>query len=689
MPWAIYSVRLWDLWEANMGFRDGFATGASVRNQRETRLELKRQRDQELAAKGYKFDESGQMFVRPGSGAEAEQMQALEATQLAKATQAKLAAQDTDRAFEDYSHTGDASYLQKALDNNQYLKNMWAQQGVHLIGNIDFGNDKNLLAQKGLTDTMYDTPEKQDVIKRNMYKFYDGKEWQMGMLAPTAAELGVKNRLGERRGGVIDANQEKLFSLLSGPKVSPHTADGHKYQKEIELASNETGIPPDLIASMIHQESGSNPTAVSSKGAQGLMQLMPDTAKELGVTDPTNPEQNIKAGAQYLKKMLDKYGGDVKMALAAYNAGPGNVDKYKGIPPFAETQKYVSNILNNYNTAGAYYNTNADALSQQLSSQYAGAQTTEDIILGSQASRAQAAAGLAPGMAQTKLDQTQQELNLKAEANKIDWMKLVVEKQKADGSGTTNDQKNIAAAERATSEMLDMFGGEDQFMKTDFSKADDYRKVYPYLTKIEKFEGTQLSEADKKEIGDLKQMIALAGPSAMLSDAETGLYDKKFNDYKAYLDEKVGGKQATSAYAAMRNVFRHSLYGSALTGTEIDAFNAAYAELGQKEGPVKAALITMLTQEKAKLDTVMMLQNPYSAHVRLGADKKKLEDISSRLQDSIDLIDGKLDKQKYLAKYAAKASTQPQAATQTAQPQKVVGARPSLDEIFGSPVKGQ
>lgn len=130
-------------------------------------------------------------------------------------------------------------------------------------------------------------------------------------------------------------------------------------------ASERYNVPKDLIKAIAKTESDFDPNATSGSGAQGLMQLMPATARELGVTDAYDPYQNVMGGTKYISQLLDKYDGDVKLALAAYNAGSGNVKKYGGIPPFKETQNYVVKVMNFMNggvqVPDAYYATSGIA----------------------------------------------------------------------------------------------------------------------------------------------------------------------------------------------------------------------------------------------------------------------------------------------------------------------------------------
>jgi soluble lytic murein transglycosylase-like protein len=115
----------------------------------------------------------------------------------------------------------------------------------------------------------------------------------------------------------------------------------------VEQAARKHGLPPALVHSVVRAESAYRPNAVSSKGAIGLMQLMPATAKGYGA-DPKDPAQNVEAGTEYLRDLLIKYDGRATRALAAYNAGPGAVDRYNGVPPYRETRSYVGRVLKNY-----------------------------------------------------------------------------------------------------------------------------------------------------------------------------------------------------------------------------------------------------------------------------------------------------------------------------------------------------
>ncbi len=116
----------------------------------------------------------------------------------------------------------------------------------------------------------------------------------------------------------------------------------------IEKISIKEGVSPSLVKAVVENESSYNTMAVSPKGAMGLMQLMPETAKELGVNDSFSAEENIEGGVKYLKGLLNKYQWDYKKALAAYNAGPKLVDSYNGVPPIKETAEYVKRVLNSY-----------------------------------------------------------------------------------------------------------------------------------------------------------------------------------------------------------------------------------------------------------------------------------------------------------------------------------------------------
>ena len=136
--------------------------------------------------------------------------------------------------------------------------------------------------------------------------------------------------------------------LPPAAKAAP-AATPPRLEDLVSSASRRTAIDSDFIASVIRAESGGNPRAVSSKGAQGLMQLMPQTAAKLGVGNAFDPAANVDGGTRYLQALLEQYHGDAQKALAAYNAGPHRVEQYRGVPPYRETRTYVARVINDYN----------------------------------------------------------------------------------------------------------------------------------------------------------------------------------------------------------------------------------------------------------------------------------------------------------------------------------------------------
>ncbi len=152
------------------------------------------------------------------------------------------------------------------------------------------------------------------------------------------------------------ADATAVRETLSGgppPSAKGKTVPGggetaEQIERAIRAAAERHGLAPDLLRAVVRVESNFDPRAVSAKGAMGLMQLMPETARELGVSRPFDIHQNLNGGARYLRQMLDRFGGDLRLALAAYNAGPAAVERHEGEVPFAETRDYVRRVLRGF-----------------------------------------------------------------------------------------------------------------------------------------------------------------------------------------------------------------------------------------------------------------------------------------------------------------------------------------------------
>jgi membrane-bound lytic murein transglycosylase MltF len=155
--------------------------------------------------------------------------------------------------------------------------------------------------------------------------------------------------LGSDTNGYVDVRTDDIDHFEVDLSVPAAAHRSQSVDEVVNAVSGRHHLDPDLINSVIHAESGFNPRAVSPKGAQGLMQLMPQTASRLGVANSFDPGDNLEGGTRYLRELLERYNFDLIKALAAYNAGPGRVEQYHGVPPYYETQAYVARIIRDFN----------------------------------------------------------------------------------------------------------------------------------------------------------------------------------------------------------------------------------------------------------------------------------------------------------------------------------------------------
>lgn len=185
-------------------------------------------------------------------------------------------------------------------------------------------------------------------VASKLYRKITGEDLPADVLKKVAERIEKEAPETEMPAEELKKAEPVLKTEKAGPAVTPGKGAVNrlnKYDGIIDEASRTYGIDQNIIKSVILAESAANEKAQSPVKAKGLMQLMDSTARELGVKNVWNPRENILGGAKYLSGLLRQYNGDLKLALAAYNAGPGNVEKYNGVPPFSETKSYISRVM--------------------------------------------------------------------------------------------------------------------------------------------------------------------------------------------------------------------------------------------------------------------------------------------------------------------------------------------------------
>ncbi len=200
---------------------------------------------------------------------------------------------------------------------------------------------------KEMRNTTESEGESKGIIRKTDNPFMEMFDWEMSRMFARSGSLGVSESLMRSLG--YGESEDVDLTLDKPEKVDLYHGE---MKAVIDGASKHYNVDPALIRSVIICESGGDPVLVSRRNAKGLMQLMDETARDLGVTDPFDPAQNIYGGTKYLRNMLDTYDNNLELALAAYNAGPSTVEAYRGVPPFPETQNYIQRVLDLYSNAG-------------------------------------------------------------------------------------------------------------------------------------------------------------------------------------------------------------------------------------------------------------------------------------------------------------------------------------------------
>lgn len=312
-----------------MAFIDGY-------NAKTNRMAVQAQADAQKAdlfAKGYTVGNDGQVSIRDNSQASVQEEQNKQMMQLAQGLQNKLSAQDTDKAIGDFITSGDATFLQRALDNNEQLKSVWGNQGVQLIQNIDFGNDGKLLGNMGVKPEHYDTPEKQDALRKNLYKYYDGKDYQLGAINNLVAETGASRRLNQQQMDLLFDHNRMLQNVLRGT-----TNQNEDTKVAVEVQNAETNAKNADTNRFAAQANAANAAAdnANKRAELGLRAQEFQYKREYG--DMTSEQKNLMAADRMTENLLKDFGASREDSSAFFNTDFSKREN------FEKGYRYISKI---------------------------------------------------------------------------------------------------------------------------------------------------------------------------------------------------------------------------------------------------------------------------------------------------------------------------------------------------------
>ena len=471
-----------------MSFVAGVNAGV---NAREVRHKIQMDRDEQnfkLMQAGYVRNNQGGFDILPGGKAELEQMaldnqrQELEIQGTAlMAMRNQLVSQDSFALAEEFSESGNANAVQKQIDAKPLLKEFLDTKDIKQIANIDFINDKELLMDIGVTDEMLEDKNIAEALRKNLWKTYNGENWQIGSLPDFVAQTGMLNKVSTARATKIRHGLAKFYAALQGEDLELE-------EQKVAIDRYKAETDRQELENKYHR---SSPTPTSTPTS---------TPTPTSTSTPSSPEPYIKPTAK---------------------------------------------------------------------------------------------------------------------------------------------MRNTAAARRAEQKLIEAFGGEAKFWKTDFSKEENFRKASPHLSNIEALSNSKLSQQSRKTLDEVRQLIYLAKNVQNLSAKDIGLVDNFFYGIKQYLYNNTDNSTiAVSSYNAFRNVLLHAFAGSTMSRHEIKRFEEAFGTGYQRLGPVLTKFTTNLGNIKARLMNIKRNSNVYTTHIRLGTDLGEINNIIAAINERISYING-------------------------------------------------